>query len=182
MQTCSTNYLFQFSFVAERQGGSSRSRRALVVMTATAWRCIPWRTAPRPSTITCSVDWARGVTSAPPGVAEADRGTGVSANRPSRTGIGDPTGTAPRARKETCQTWPRGPPSLRWRCGNRNGEPWLRCSSPLLLILTKAGPDIVQTQVTVRKNTLWSNSHRRHTGPETKVLERLPQEHPLIFM
>lgn len=182
MQTCSTHYLFHLSCVAEHQGVSSRSRRALVVTTATAWRCIPWRSAPRLSTITCSVDWARGVMSAPPGVAEAARGTGVSANRPSRTGIGDLTGTAPRARKETCQTWPRGPPSLRWRCGNRKGEPWLRCSSPLLLILTTAGQDIVRTQVTVLKSTLCSNSHLRHAGPETKVLKRLPQEHPLICM
>lgn len=149
MQTWSAIYLFLLCFVAEHQGVSSRSRRALVVTTVTAWRCIPWRNVPRLSTTTCSVDWARGVTSAPLDVAEGDRGTGVSANKPSRTGIADLTGTALRARKETCQMWPPGPLSLRWICGNRKGEPWLRCSSPLLLILTTAGRDIVLMQVQV---------------------------------
>lgn len=137
-----------FSFAAERQGGSNPSRRALEVTTVTAWRCIPWRSVPRLSTTTCSAGWARGVTSAPLDVAVVDRGTGVSVSRPSRTGSGDLTGTAPKARRETCRTWAPGPPSPRWRCGNRRGEPWLRSSSLPLPIPTTAGQDIALTQVT----------------------------------
>lgn len=34
----------------------------------------------------------------------------------------------------------------------------------------------------LKKHTHCSNSHLRHAGPETKVLKRLPQEHPLICM
>lgn len=169
MQTWSALYLVHQCFVAEHQDVSSQSRRALVVTTATAWRCIPWRSAPRLSTTTCSVDWARGVMSAPLDVAEGDQETGVSANRPSRTGIDDLTGTAPRARKETCQMWRQGPPSLRWRCGNRKGEPLLRCSSQPLLILTTPGQGIVLMQVMVflQTHSDRSNNHFRPPPPIT---------------
>lgn len=141
-------FIISASFTAGLQGGSSPCRRALEVTTATAWRCTPWRTVPRLSTITCSAGWVRGATSAPPAVAAvAGRGTGVSVNKPSRTGSGDRTGTAPKARKGTFQMWPRGPPSQRWRCGNRRGELWLRSSSLPLPILTTAGRDIAPTPV-----------------------------------
>lgn len=135
-----------FSFAAEHLGGSSPTHRALEVTTVTAWRCIPWRSVLRPSTITCSAGWVRGVTSAPLDV--ADQGTGVFVNRLSRTGSGDLTGTALKVRKETCRTWARGPPSLRWRCGNKRGELWLKSSSLPLPILTTAGQHIAPTQVT----------------------------------
>lgn len=115
----------------------------------TAWRCIPWRSVPRLSTITCSAGWVRRATSVPLDVAAVDRETGACVNRLSRTGSGDLTGTALKARKVTCQTWAPGPPSLRWRCGNKRGELWLKSSSLPLPILTTAGQDIALTQVTV---------------------------------
>lgn len=144
------HHLSSYIYAAELQGGSSLSHRALEVMTATAWRCIPWRSVLRLSTITCSAGWARGGMSAPRDVAAGDRETGVFVNRLFKIGSGDLTGTALRARKGTCQTWAPGPPSLRWRCGNRKGELWLRCSSRPLPILTTAGQDIDLTQVTAQ--------------------------------
>lgn len=139
---------------AAHQAESSLSHRVLEGTTATAWRCIPWRSIPRRSIITCSAGWARRVMSAPLGVAVADQGTGVFASRLSRTGSGDLTGTAPREKRGMCQTWPRGPPNPRWRCGNKRGELWPRSSSLPLPIPTTAGQDTALTQVRVLWDTL----------------------------
>lgn len=155
--------LFPLTFLsvaAERQGGSSRSHRALEVTIVTAWRCIPWRSALRLSTIICSADWARGVTSAPPDVEVVDRGTGVSVNRLSRIGSGDLTGTARKARRETCQMWALGLPTLKWRCGSKTEELWLRSSSLPPPILTTAGLDIALTQVTAVCEVFGPVNHR----------------------
>lgn len=134
---------------AEHQGGSSPSHRDLEVTTVIAWRCTPWRTVPRLSTITCSVGWARGAMSALLDAVVEAQETGVSANRLSKTGSGGLTGTAPKARRETCQTWALGPPSPRWRCGSKREGLWLKSSSLLHPTLTTAGQVTGPTRVRV---------------------------------
>lgn len=131
-------------FSAEHQGGSSLSHRALEVTTVIALRCIPWRTALKLSTITCSAGWVRGVTNAHP---DAARETGVFVNRLSRTGSGDLTGTALKARRETYLMWVPEPPSLKWRCGSKRGGLWRKSSSLLRPILTTAEQHTAPTPV-----------------------------------
>lgn len=139
------NNTFFFSFATEHQGGSNPSHRAPEVMTVTASKCIPWKTVLRLSTITCSAGWARRVMNAPLDVAQE---TGVFVNRLFRTGSGDLTGTALKGRREMCRMWAPELLSLKWRCGSRRGELWLKSSSPPRPILTTAGQRTAPTQVT----------------------------------
>lgn len=94
-------------------GRSRRPRPRWRVTTVTALSCRRWREVWRLSTTTGSaVRENPRLTSA---------ATGASASKPSRTGSGGRTVTAPRARKGTSPTWPHAPPSPRQKCGSRRG-------------------------------------------------------------
>lgn len=152
---------------AEHQGESSQSHRALEVTIVTVWRCTPWTIVLRLSTTTCSAGWGRGLMSAPQDAEEEDQETGVSVSKQSRIGSGDLTGTALKARRETCLTWVLGLLSLRWRCGSKSGELWLKSSSLLHHTLTTAGLDIAPAQVPAYPTSL---SHKYECCPVTLEL------------